>query len=177
VDKELFRYRPIRAKKKRIAILTRKNPKDTAFIYQGISARAQQGLNRLQGYTWFFVSINSEKELAKILSESLIFLFLSYSEGFGILPLEAMLSGAIVVAYNTGPYLEYLNHTNSCLVDIANRLEVIKKVEAIADAFHTQKEALARISRNAYKTAIKYSLEREEKSLLSFWREVIRSEK
>ena len=175
VDSEKFTYKPINQKKKIITLLAAKAPLDSHFLYQVLSARAGQGLNRLRSYQWCFSGRNSEGQTAKILGETLIFVFPSTCEGFGLMPLEAMLSGAIVVAYKGGAYCEYLSRSNSFLVDSSDKLALIKIAEYIAEKFTSLsgRKELQAISQRGYEAAKRYSLEREEKSVLEFWKEVI----
>lgn len=175
LDSKIFSYRKIEGKNKAVVLLSKKNPIDNIFLYQVISARAKQWLNRMGSYRWYFIGLNTEKEIAKILNRALIFFFPSIYEGFALLPLEAMLSGALVVTNKNGPYYEYLNNTNSFLVDTSDKLGLIKTVEAIAEKFEDNQKELTRISQKAFKTAKEYSLQREEKSLLEFWQEVFNS--
>lgn len=173
VDAEKFTYKPLAKKEKMIAILPGKAPVDNTFLFQTLSARAKQNLNPLRRYKWQFVDRCSEEEMAKIFGQSLIFVFLSIYEGCPLMPLEAMLSGAIVVAYKRGPYAEYLNNANSFLVDVSDKLGVIKIVEDIAEKFESKSKDLTLVSQKADETARRYSLEREEKSVLQFWKEAL----
>jgi len=173
VDSEKFVYKPIAQKKRIITVLPTKSPMDTIFLYQAISARARQGLNELKDYRWHFIDSVSEKETAKIFAETLIFLFFSLYEGCPLMPLEAMLSGAVIVAHKRGPYSEYLNNSNSFLIDVSDKLGAVKIVEDIAEKFAYKRQNLTSVSQKAYETARKYSLEREEKSVLKFWKEVL----
>lgn len=175
IDSRKFVYKTIRQKERIITVLTTKAPMDTSFLYQAILARARQGLNNLKDYRWLFIDSVSEKEMARIFGKTLIFLFLSLYESCPLMPLEAMLSGALVVAYKGGPYSEYLNNSNSFLIDVSNKLGLIKTIEDIVEKFKSRREELTAISQKAYESARNYSLEREEKSVIDFWREVLLS--
>ena len=175
IDFKKFTYRTPDQKKKNITLFPAKAPIDNAFVFQTLSVRARQNLNKLKSYKWRLVGMNSAEEVAKILNQTLIFVFPSIYEGFGLMPLEAMLSGAIVVAYKDSPYSEYLNNTNSFLVNSADKLKLIKTIEGVAKEFESKKAKLVTLSRKAYATARRYSLEREEKSVLKFWEEALHS--
>jgi len=176
VDQKRFIYRPITMKKKVISIMPGKSPVDNAFLYQAVSARAKQNLNKLKNYKWQLLDMYSEKKITQIFGESLVFVFLGSYEGCPLSPLEAMLSGALVVAHRGGPQAEYLNDSNSFLVDFRDQLGLIRKVEDIAIKFASKKEDLIKMSRRALETAREYSLEREKKSVLEFWKEVFHSQ-
>lgn len=173
VDLKKFIYKPISQKERLITMLPQKAVSDNIFLYQAISARAKQGLNNLGRYKWQFVGMHSEIELTRIFAKTLIFIFLSQREGCPLMPLEAMLSGALVVTYGGGPYSEYLNSSDSFLLDASDKLGVIKIVEDIAKKFESKRKDLTLLSQKAYETARRYSLEREEKSVLKFWKEVL----
>ena len=175
VNFKKFTYRALDQKEKNITLFPAKAPIDNAFLFQALSVRAKQNLNKLKSYKWRLVGMNSAEEVAKILNQTLIFVFPSIYEGLGLMPLEAMLSGAIVVAYKDSPYSEYLNNTNSFLVNSADKLRLIKAIEGIAEEFESNKGKLVTLSKKAYATARRYSLEREEKSVLKFWEEALHS--
>lgn len=175
IDFKKFTYRTPGQKKKNITLFPAKAPIDNAFLFQALSVRARQNLNKLKSYKWKLVGMNSAEEVAKILNQTLIFVFPSIYEGLGLMPLEAMLSGAIVVAYKDSPYSEYLNNTNSFLVNSADKLKLIKTIEDVTEQFESNKAKLVALSKKAYQTARRYSLEREEKSVLKFWEEALHS--
>jgi hypothetical protein len=92
------------------------------------------------------------------------------------MPLEAMLSGALVIAYKNGPYSEYLNSRNSILANNTEMLEIIGQIEGIAEKFESRDNSLAVMSKKAYDTARRYSLQREAKSVIEFWEGIFHSD-
>ncbi len=175
IDFKKFKYRILSQKKKIIALLPGKVSLDNRFLFQALSVRAKQKLNRLNNYKWELLGTRSEGKTAQILNQALIFVFPSIYEGFGVMPLEAMLSGAIVVAYKGAPYGEYLNNKNSFLVDMVDKLQLVKTLEEIVVKFESNRQELIKISKKAHEAARRYSFEREEKSILKFWKEVVHS--
>jgi glycosyltransferase involved in cell wall biosynthesis len=176
IDPEKFRYRPIEAKKTIISCLPSKNPVDLSQAYHILMSRAHQGVNNIGNYDWAFIENMPEQEVARVLGDSLIFVFLSTEEGFGKMPLEAMLSGGLVAAYNGGPLLEYLNRENSFLSPKGDVLDVVMNIEKITEVFNRENNFLNQVSQNALNAASRYSLEREEESVLKTWEEIIESD-
>lgn len=175
IDSHEFTYKSLEQKKKIIVLVPGKSPFDAKFLFQALSVRAKQKLNRLNNYKWELLGTRSAGKTAQILNQAIIFVFPSIYEGFGVIPLEAMLSGAIVVAYKGAPYTEYLNNTNSFLVDMADKLQLVKTLEEIVVKFESNRQELIKISKKALEAARRYSLEREEKSIIKLWKEVVHS--
>lgn len=173
VDASVFVASDIRRKKKRIACLPSKNTMDLLQVYHVVQARAAQGLNRLGEYEWVFIENKTEREVAEILRDSLIFIFLNTREGFGILPVEAMLCGNIVLGYRGGPLIEYLRPGNSYASETEDIVSVVRNLEQVTTLFLEEPERLRAVSEAACQTAREYSYEREEKSVLDFWEEIL----
>lgn len=173
IDPEKFVYQPIRNKKKMIACLPSKNPMDLSQIYHILLSRSDQGVNSLKDYEWVFIRNRPEADVIRILRDSLIFIFLSTEEGFGRMPVEAMDSGCLVVAYGAGPLSEFLHPENSFSFTKGDVISVVKSVEEITHSFPENIKKLQTISEAALKTASRYSLRREEESVVAAWHETI----
>jgi hypothetical protein len=173
IDPNRFTYQPIHKKKKAIACLPAKNPIELSQVYHQLMSRSEQGLNRLREYEWVFIQNNSEKEVVNILRDALLFIFLSREEGFGLLPLEAMASGSLLIAYHSGAPSEFLSKRNSFLFEEGDLVAVAKGIEEITSLFRTNIRDLRGMSEKARKTAVQYSLEREQRSVIAAWADVI----
>jgi len=175
VDSRRFSFVPLERKRKVISALPRKNPLDNSLMYQVLATRAQQGLNVMKDYRWEFLATKPEREVVEILAESLILVFLSVHEGLPLMPLEAMLSGAIVVARRDGPSSEYLTPSCSFLLNSADPLSAVRTVEEIALCFESPegRKRLEEMTLKACRNAAQYSLAREERSLVRFWRRAL----
>lgn len=101
LDLDRFAARPLRDKRRQIAWAP-KNPSGLACLRQILAARARQGRNQLGDFTWLRIAELSEAQTIAALQESLIFVFLSTEEGYGLLPREAALCGCITVTYDAG---------------------------------------------------------------------------
>ena len=176
VNPDVFISADIRNKKRRIACLPSKNPLDVLQIYHISRSRAAQALNRVGEYEWVFIQNMTEQQVAETLRESLVFIFLNTQEGFGLLPVEAMLCGDIVLGYRGGPLTEYLRPDNSYTSEPHDTVSVVKNLEQATTLFLEEPERLRALSEAACKTAREYSYEREEKSVLDFWKEILRGE-
>jgi hypothetical protein len=176
VDPSILVAGDIRSKKKKIACLPSKNEMDLSQVYHVAQSRAAQGLNRLGEYEWAFIQNRTEREVAAILRDSLILVFLSTTEGFGILPVEAMLCGSIVLGYRHGPLIEYLRPGNSYVSEAHDVLSVVRNLEEVTTLFLEDPERLRAVSDAARKTAGEYSCEREAASILDFWKEILPGE-
>jgi glycosyltransferase involved in cell wall biosynthesis len=160
-------------KKKIIAAPRHKNQLDLMQVYNILMSRSQQGLNALAGYQWMFFDAVSEEEVARILGDTFLFIFLSTIEGFGRLPVEAMLSGCVVAAYSVAPLTEYLTDENALLCDRGDVVAVVSKIEKAVSDFSTNPAALKALTLSAHSSALEFSLEREEKSALAAWKQVL----
>ena len=87
IDAELFFPR---AKTMQIALIPRKLPREAAAIQRIFSLKYPQ----FQSIPWQIVENRSERETAEIFGRSTIVLSLPFLESFGLVPLEAMASGA-----------------------------------------------------------------------------------
>lgn len=172
VNLETFAFQPLSQKKKVIACNPAKRPLDIASLYHLLQSRAEQGLNNLRGYEWVFIENKTETEVAQILQDALVFIFLSKEEGFPLMPLEAMACGCLVITYGVEPMTEYLS--SPFLFEPGDVLNVARSVEAIAQSYG---EAVGweTISKDNREAALQYSLQREEASVIAAWREILQS--
>ena len=172
-ESKKYPYRPIDTKRNIISCLPSNNPVDMSQVYHILMSRAHQGINRLRDYKWIFIENMPEQAVARTLGDSLVFIFLSTEEGFGGMPLEAMLSGSLVVAYMGGPLTEYLNSDNSFPSPKGDIMDVVKNIEKVVALFDDENNALSQVSQKAMETASRYSMEREKESVLETWKVII----
>jgi hypothetical protein len=168
VDRELFRFRPI-ARKRRVIAAATKAPMSMLTIRHVVDARARD--SALGGYRWRFVEAMSEREVATTLGDALVTVFCGVEEGFGLVPLEAMLAGSVVVAFDGGPADEFLpQRYRFAPGDIVGMVRFIERVGALA---RDRPALLATWTRQALARAATYTLEAEERSLLAAWSTVL----
>lgn len=174
INSSIFSFRDISQKKRKISCVPSKNCADLFQLYHIIKSRAQQGLNQVNEYEWVFIKDKPEKEIAEIFRDSLVFVFLSTREGLPLMPLEAMLSGCVVLGYCQGPLVEYLRPENSFNTDILDIASLVTNLEKITGLFLENPENLRSINETAYKTAREFLPEREAESVLHFWRDILK---
>lgn len=96
-------------------------------------------------------------DVYKLLREADILVDASFSEGFGLVPLEAMCTGTIPVVSNSLGNVEYcVDNKNSILVDQVNNPDVY--VERIKEIINDEKK-LESLRKNAIETAAKFKFE------------------
>jgi glycosyltransferase involved in cell wall biosynthesis len=168
VDRERFRFRQIARKRRQIAAAT-KAPLSVAAIRHILDARARGGA--LQGYRWRLLEGMTEHEVAETLEGSLVTVFCGIEEGFGLVPLEAMMTGSIVAAFAGGPADEFLPaRYRFAPGDVA---AVVRFIERVAKLARDHPDTLDRWTRHAHARAAAYTLEAEERSVLGAWSTVL----
>lgn len=174
VDSEKFAFQPLNKKKKKIACNPAKRPLDISLLYHLLQSRSEQGLNVLRDYEWVFIENKTESEVAQIMQESLIFIFLSKEEGFPLMPLEAMACGCLVVAYNVGPLTEYV--PSPLLYEPGDILGIASSIETITQSFAQEIGKWETISKTSRDIALQYSLQREAESVIATWSKILHKE-
>jgi len=106
-----------------------------------------------------------KEEFIKTTENSDIFLFPSIRESFGIVALEAMSQGLILISSETKGVLEFLNHNENGFV-VKNKDELVNTIIKI---YSTDQKDVRRIRNNARKTAEKYSSENLNKDLINLY--------
>ncbi|MBR3161777.1 MAG: glycosyltransferase [Bacilli bacterium] len=98
----------------------------------------------------------TRKELANILINSDIYIDTSLTEGFGLIPLEAMASGNVVIASDSGGVREYIeNNKNGFIVDKVNDTDCY--LEQLNNAL--DKNKYLNIKKNMLKTVKNYDID------------------
>ena len=126
-------------------------------------------LNQHLPKNWKIKSIDNlrESEVVEFLQKSKIFLSFSEFEGFGLPPVEAALCGNLVTGYTGESGKEYWHSPifsevfSGDLRTFANK--VIKKIEN----FEKEKYVFGELGSHIKTLAEKYSIEKEQHSLLS----------
>lgn len=168
IDTQLFKS--AETKKKQICFMPRKLGEDLKQLLSILHLKGQLK-------DWEFSSIHnkSEAEVARIFGESAIFLSLNHREGFGLPPAEAMASGCFVVGYTGEAGKEYFREEFSIAIEAGNIRAFVKAIEAAAYEFSVAPEKATEKGRLAREYILEnYSLEKEEKSVLDAWKEILK---
>jgi len=163
---DIFYYWP--DKKRQIAFMPRKNREDVRQVLNALDAR-----DALRNYGLAPIDGQTERETARVLRESLLFLSVSREEGFGLPPAEAMACGCIVVGFHGMGGREYFDPGHCYAVPEGDILTFIKTVEQVMATAESNPGLLrAQGKKAASFIAEHYSLEREEADIVQFWSSV-----
>jgi glycosyltransferase involved in cell wall biosynthesis len=157
-----------REKKKQIAYMPRKLPNDLAHVLAILKLRGA-----LNGWELCPLDGLREEAVAERMRESLVFLSSCSIEGFGLPPLEALLSGCVVVGYTGAAAAEFLNDATGFPIPQEDRLAFARRLETVLADLSAQPDAhLERASQIAQRLREQYSLEQERTAILDAWRKL-----
>lgn len=169
VDDAMFQFRDLSRKKKTIAFMSRKNPDDARQVINILKFRGV-----LDGWDVAPIENRTEREVAEILEDSMIFLSFGYPEGCPAPPLEAMLCGCMVVGYHGNGGREAFQTEFAWPVEAADIIGFAREVEKVVQLAEVAPTDVVRrtiAARDFVRT--EYSHEREKQDILQFWDEVM----
>lgn len=156
-------------KKKQICFPTRKHPDE---IEQVLNIIKFKGL--LNGYAVKAINNKTEKEVAEILRESLLYLSFGYPEGCPLSVAEAMACGCLVIGYHGFGGKELMDPRFSFPIDPGDVIAFAKAVEGVIKAVNDLPGYYQEQTRQASTfIAEHYSPEIEEAELLEIWRSIL----
>ncbi len=162
VDRDLFAPQ---TRKSGIALVPRKMPREAALIRNIFQAK----YSRLRAISWNAIDNRSERDTAAALSGSAVCLSLGFLESLGLVPLEAMAAGAIVVGFHGYGGMEYATAENGIWFP-SDHLE--ETADALADAIMGIEKGEPRFSamRDAgFATAARYGKDQTRTALAEFF--------
>jgi len=155
-----------------------KNPWHTKAVCHAVVSRARArldgddraGTSRSPGVPSVRVIQGLPPEAVEdLLPRARVLVFLSVVEGFGLLPLEAIMAGTPVVGYRGQAYAEFMPerylHDASDFESMVGTIEEILRLDA-DDPWHEVREEARREGR-------RYSARRQEASLSDVWAEIL----
>ncbi|MDM7994598.1 MAG: glycosyltransferase [Acidobacteriota bacterium] len=158
-------------KKPQIAFIANRSLEDANQVLNILKAR-----NSLEGFRLISIKGISEKQVAQILRESLVFLSFGRAEGFSLPPMEAMLCGCIVVGYNGRAGREYFDPAFCYPVEIGDIIGFARSVEAALAAYRENPGALAQKAKTASEhISLRYNARIEETDLKTIWAGILES--
>jgi len=165
IDSSRFTLTTLDEKKRQLAYINKGGSLLLTTLHT-LQARAFSKRNVARDLAWVAIENKTEQEVARVLRESLIFLFLSVEEGLGRMPLEALLSGCVLLTWDAGPIDEYVpdifRFPYGDVVSLVSALE--KMIEPSADLSSLQMEVLA-----GRDNALRYSAEEQKQSVCVAW--------
>ena len=162
IDSELFFPR---AKTMGIALIPRKLPREAAAIQRIFSLKYPQ----FKAIPWQIVENKTERETAEIFGRSTIVLSLPFLESFGLVPLEAMASGAIVAGFDGYGGQEYARPENGFWFPPDHLEEVADALARIIVGLERNDPDLLKMRDAGFATAAYYGKERTRAALREFY--------
>lgn len=171
---DLFAFDPSE-KTAQFAYITRKQENRLETLLRVLYSRNPDYILRIR---WFGMDGLSEEDYARELRRSTAFVNLSLAEGLYAPYLEAMRCGTIVAGYGavgarqalvgTGPGRNCITAENGDYAALAMALEPL-----LQDILRGDLSAWGPVIRNAREYTEQYTLEREEKSVVAIWRQIL----
>lgn len=162
IDTELFYPR---AKTMQIALIPKKLPREAAAIQRIFGLKYPQ----FGAIPWQIVDNKSETETADIFGRSAAVLSLPYLESFGLVPLEAMASGAIVTGFHGYGGQEYARAENGFWFAPDHLEEVADALARILSGLERSDPQLLKMREGGFATAACYSKDRTRAALRDFY--------
>lgn len=167
IDASLFNYK---AQKKRQLCFSRiKNEADAMQVLNILKFRGA-----LKDFSVVpFVNL-PQREVARLYSESALFLSFGYPEGFGLPPAEAMACGCVVVGFHGGGGREFFRPEFSYPIEQGDIVGFAQTVEQVIVAFDAQPELMRAKGRAASDHILhSYSAQLEAREVAAVWRNIL----
>lgn len=160
----LFTQDPMTPRPLQVAVMPRK---------RGFEARLVHGVLHslrpdLKDVPWVAVADMTRPQVAETIRRTAVFLSLSYYEGLGLPPLEALAAGTLVVGYHGYGGLEYATPENGDWFDDERHLEIAQVLASRLDALKAGETFEAR-RRAGAASAAAFSRARFETELRAAW--------
>jgi glycosyltransferase involved in cell wall biosynthesis len=162
IDTELFFPR---AKIMQIALIPKKLPREAAAIQKIFSLKYPQ----FASVPWQVIDNRSERDIAEILGRSTIVLSLPFLESFGLVPLEAMSSGAIVAGFHGYGGQDYASAENGFWFAPDHLEEVADSLARIISGLERSDPQIGQMRETGLATAARYHKERTRAALSDFY--------
>ena len=124
-------------KKNQICYMPRRNADDAKQVINILGLRGA-----LDDFKIVQIEDRSEREVAEILKESLVFLSFGHLEGFSLPPAEAMASGCIVIGYHGFGAKEFMKPNISFPIEAGDIPAYVRAVESVITDLNNLSSAL-----------------------------------
>jgi glycosyltransferase involved in cell wall biosynthesis len=165
IDRDIFFPR---TKVMQIAVVPRKLPVEARFIQKLFKLKYAH----LSSIPWQFIESKTEAETAETFGNSSILLALNARESFGLVPIEAMASGCIVVGFHGYGGLEYATPENGYWLSPEYMEEVADALAGVVDALERDDPSLVRMREAGAVTAARYTRSHTRDALSRFYQGV-----
>ncbi len=157
---EIFKFH--RQKKKQIAYMPRRNSNDAVVLLNMLRFR---GL--AEDVAIIPIDNMTQREVAAVLAESLIFWSFSHREGFGLPAAEAMASGCMVIGYSGNGGDEFFHKDYCCPVREGDLMSFVQFTEQILVEYKEHSIGLERKRELASSTILeRYSKKKSRQSII-----------
>ena len=162
IDAALFHPRE---KTMQIAAIPKKLPREAAAIHSVFRLKYPE----LASVPWAVIENKPEREIADIFGRSTIVLSLPFLESFGLVPLEAMASGAVVIGFHGHGALEYATPDNGFWLASDHIEETVDALAHVIRGLHARDPAILRMLETGHATAARYSKDAAREALRDFY--------
>ena len=162
VDPALFHPRQ---KSMQIAAIPKKLPREAAAIHSVFRLKYPE----LRSVPWAILEDASEREIAETFGRSTVVLSLPFLESFGLVPLEAMASGAIVIGFHGHGALEYATSDNGYWFPSDHIEETADALAQTIRALQTKDPAILKMLDAGHATAARYTKDAASEALRAFY--------
>ncbi|HXI99724.1 MAG TPA: glycosyltransferase [Micropepsaceae bacterium] len=162
IDTDLFFPRP---KLLQIAAIPKKLPREAAAVQRIFNLKYPE----LGGIGWDIIDNRSERETAESFGRSAIVLSLPFLESFGLVPLEAMASGAIVAGFTGYGAQEYATSENGFWFAPDHLEELADGLARIVTGLQQNDAAILKMREAGFATVARYGKDRAAAALNAFY--------
>jgi len=162
IDPALFRPRE---KSMQIAAIPKKLPREAAAIHSVFRLKYPE----LRSVPWTILEDRNEREIAETFGRSTVVLSLPFLESFGLVPLEAMASGAIVVGFHGHGALEYATTENGYWFPSDHIEETADALSHVIRGLQSNDAAILKMHDAGFATAARYSKDAARDALRAFY--------
>ena len=167
IDTALFHPRE---KVMQIAAIPKKLPREAAAINAVLRLKYPE----LASTPWAVIENKPEREIAEIFGRSTIVLSLPFLESFGLVPLEAMASGAIVVGFHGHGALEYATAENGFWFPPDQIEETADAIAHVIRGLRAKAPSILKMLESGHSTAARYSKDAARDALRAFYGPMVR---